>query len=221
MGVADEEGNRNRADRWLRYNNGHRVLICSAHSYTISSIHGHLSDQHPDIKSKERNAIVARYAGVEIRGAEDVKADPHHGPSNPIPAVEGLRVQGGFACQCGLLTTSWKWLRVHFNKEHPTWNVNSCEQQWSLVRVQTFFTGPKRAIRYFCVTTTSNNTNTAAATLGTEAAPGTGGQSGPPSGVEDNELVAGIKERWACGQDRQEEIQKVLADSAAKHEITN
>lgn len=221
MGVADEEGNRNRADRWLRYDNGHRVLICSAHGYAISSIHGHLSDQHPDIKSKERNAIVARYAGVEIRGAEDVKADPHHGPSNPIPAVEGLRVQGGFACRCGLLTPSWKWLRVHFNKEHPTWNVNSRERQWSLVRVQTFFTGPKRAIRYFCVTTTGDDTNTAAATPGTEAAPGTGGQGGPPGGVEDDELVAGIKERWACGQDRQEEIQKVLADGAAKHEITN
>ncbi|KAL2209730.1 hypothetical protein CC79DRAFT_1321165 [Sarocladium strictum] len=174
-----------------------------------------------NIKSKERNAIVARYAGVEIRGAEDVKADLHYGPFNPIPAVEGLRVQGGFACRCGLLTTSWKWLRVHFNKEHPTWNVNSRERQWSLVRVQTFFTRPKRAIRYFCVTTTGDDTNTAAATLGTEAAPGTGGQGGLPSGVEDDELVAGIKERWACGQDQQEEIQKVLADGAAKHEITN
>ncbi|KAL2203436.1 hypothetical protein CC79DRAFT_1390855 [Sarocladium strictum] len=196
MGVADEEGNRNRADRWLRYNNGHRVLICSAHGYAISSIHGHLSDQHPDIKSKERNAIIARYAGVEIRGVEDVKADPHYGPSNPIPAVKGLR-------------------------EHPTWNVNSRERQWSLVRVQTFFTGPKRAIRYFCVITTGDDTNTAAATPGIEAALGTGGQGSPPGGVKDNELVAGIKERWACGQDRQEEIQKVLADSAAKHKIIN
>ncbi|KAL2201943.1 hypothetical protein CC79DRAFT_1351456 [Sarocladium strictum] len=168
------------ADCWLRYDNGHWVLICSAHGYAISSIHGHLLDQHLDIKSKERNAIVARYAGVEIRGAED----------------------GGFACWCGLLTTSWKWLRVHFNKEHPTWNVNSL-------------------IRYFCVTMTGDDTNTAAATPGIEAALGTGGQGGPPGGVEDDELVAGIKERWACGQDWQEEIQKVLADGAAKHEITN
>ncbi|KAL2211178.1 hypothetical protein CC79DRAFT_1353329 [Sarocladium strictum] len=176
---------------------------------------------HPDIKSKERNAIIARYASVEIRSAEDVKANPHHRPSNPIPAVKGLQVQGGFACRCGLLTTSWKWLRVHFNKEHPTWNVNSHKQQWSLVRVQTFFTGPKRAIHYFYMTTTSDDTNTAAATPGIEAAPGTGGQGGPPGGVEDDELVARIKERWACGQDRQEEIQKVLANGAAKHEITN
>ncbi|KAL2207009.1 hypothetical protein CC79DRAFT_1370400 [Sarocladium strictum] len=61
--------------------------------------------------------------------------------------------------------------------------------------VVTFFTEPKRAIRYFCVTTTSNDTNTAAATPGTEAAPGTGGQGGPPSSVEDDKLVAGIKER--------------------------
>ncbi|KAL2212888.1 hypothetical protein CC79DRAFT_1266044, partial [Sarocladium strictum] len=95
--------------------------------------------------------------------------------SNPIPAIEGLRVQGGFACRCGLLTTSWKWLRVYFNKKHPTWNVNSRERQWSLVRVQTFFTRPKRAIRYFCVTTTGDDTNTAAATPGIEAAPGTSG----------------------------------------------
>ncbi|KAL2205707.1 hypothetical protein CC79DRAFT_1254306, partial [Sarocladium strictum] len=54
-------------------------------------------------------------------------------------------------------------LRVYFNKKHPTWNVNSRKQQWSLVRVQTFFTRPKRAIRYFCVITTGDDTNTAAA----------------------------------------------------------
>jgi hypothetical protein len=67
MGVADEEGDRNGADRWLRHNDGHQVLICTAHSYAISSIYGYLSDQHLDIKSKEDNAIVAHYAGVEIR----------------------------------------------------------------------------------------------------------------------------------------------------------
>ena len=35
------------------------------------------------------------------------------------------------------------------------------------------------------------------------------------------ELIDKIKERWAYDQNQQGEIQKVLANRAAKHEITN
>jgi hypothetical protein len=80
--------------------------------------------------------------------------------------------------------------------------VNNRERQWSLVRVQTFFTRPKGAVRYFCVTTTCDDNNQTAATPGIEPPPVTEGQGVWPGGGADAELVAKIKECWARGQDR-------------------
>jgi hypothetical protein len=70
-----------------------------------------------------------------------------------------------------------------------------------LVHIQTFFTGPKGAIRYFYVTiTTSNGTNTTAASSSTELATGTGAQGGQPGGVKDDELVAGSMSAGRAGR---------------------
>ncbi|KAH7199081.1 uncharacterized protein B0J16DRAFT_251132, partial [Fusarium flagelliforme] len=80
-----------------------------------------------------------------------------HGSSNPAEPVEGLPVHRGFACTwpgCpGYLTPSWKCLRMHFNDEHGAKAAKrkTREDLWAAVHLQTFFTGPKRAIRYFCV----------------------------------------------------------------------
>lgn len=73
--------------------------------------------------------------------------------------------------------------------------MKSSKREWFLVRVQTFFTGPKRAICYFCVIMTSNGTNVIIASLLIELATGTGAQGGWPGGFKDDELVAEIKKR--------------------------
>lgn len=61
----------------------------------------------------------------------------------------------GFDCECGYLTRSWKWLKVHHNREHRVkgskGRKSRTTQQLS-VRLQTFFTGPKSGIHYFSVT---------------------------------------------------------------------
>ncbi|KAI5455851.1 hypothetical protein BGZ63DRAFT_317394, partial [Mariannaea sp. PMI_226] len=75
------------------------------------------------------------------------------GISNPILAIKGLPVHHGFACiHCTFLTTSWKLLKVHGNELHDLKRAKSRAGSWASVQLQTFFTGPKSAIRYFCVT---------------------------------------------------------------------
>ncbi|KAH7183902.1 uncharacterized protein BKA55DRAFT_494508, partial [Fusarium redolens] len=75
---------------------------------------------------------------------------------NPIPAIEGLPLHTGFACtQCGFLTRSWKCLKVHHNQVHGTKEIGHRLGLWSSVLLQTFFTTPRSAIHYFCVTASS------------------------------------------------------------------
>jgi hypothetical protein len=103
------------------------------------------------------------------------------------------------------LTTSWKWFRVYWNKDHKGSAAGS--KQWSTVQLQTFFTGPKSAVYYFCV-----------------MVPGTGAEEGPVAdqrGRSRCQLIDDIKEQWAYEKEQQEELQKVLADGLDKHETTN
>ncbi|KFZ19430.1 hypothetical protein V501_00669 [Pseudogymnoascus sp. VKM F-4519 (FW-2642)] len=169
----------------------------------------HLRDQHADIKSKARNALVAEYSGLEYGWVSD--ADFCHGPTNPIPAIDGLTVHNGFACSdcespiagC-FLTSSWKSLQVHRNQKHNRKTTKS-SSGWSNVKLQTFFSRPKSAIHYFCVTVTED-----------EAKEITDKRGRPQC-----QLIDDIKEQWAHEKEQQENMQKVLADGASRHETTN
>ncbi|KAH8661748.1 hypothetical protein BGZ61DRAFT_289180, partial [Ilyonectria robusta] len=76
-----------------------------------------------------------------------------HGPSNPRSPIEGLPIRRGFVCdRCDFLTVSWKWLKVHRNREHGVKGSKGHAEPRSSARLQTFFTRPMSAIHYFCVT---------------------------------------------------------------------
>ncbi|WKT53731.1 Helicase superfamily 1/2, ATP-binding domain, partial [Fusarium oxysporum f. sp. vasinfectum] len=146
--------------RWLLYNEEYQSLICAFHGYAVRfrNLEGHLKDRHPDLSHQVRSDLIRRHKGLlptllEEGPREDQLA--RHGSSNPAEPVEGLPIHRGFACTwpgCGYLTPSWKCLRMHFNDEH---NAKAAKRKtqadlWAAVHLQTFFTGPKRAIRYFC-----------------------------------------------------------------------
>ncbi|KAL5604001.1 hypothetical protein FOVSG1_006751 [Fusarium oxysporum f. sp. vasinfectum] len=146
--------------RWLLYNEEYQSLICAFHGYAVRfrNLEGHLKDRHPDLSHQVRSDLIRRHKGLlptllEEGPREDQLA--RHGSSNPAQPVEGLPIHRGFACTwpgCGYLTPSWKCLRMHFNDEH---NAKAAKRKtqadlWAAVHLQTFFTGPKRAIRYFC-----------------------------------------------------------------------
>ena len=78
------------------------------------------------------------------------------------------------------------------------------------------FTRPKWAIYYFCITDSS--------AIGSKHSQTGQEERGHCLEVEDPEhfeIIAKIKEQWIHNQSQQEEIQKVLANKAAKHEIIN
>ncbi|KAH7187641.1 hypothetical protein BKA60DRAFT_425160, partial [Fusarium oxysporum] len=75
---------------------------------------------------------------------------------SPIPAIKGLPLHAGFACtQCRFLTKSWKYLKAHHNQVHGVKEIGHRLGLWSSVQMQTFFTAPRSAIHYFCVTASS------------------------------------------------------------------
>lgn len=97
---------------WLVYHAHHQVLICTIHGHAILNVASHLADKHKDVDRKSRRAIVTDCLGLQL--SQPSNADFRYGPRNPTPAIDGLAVQKGFACEdCGFLTTSWKKLRVH------------------------------------------------------------------------------------------------------------
>lgn len=76
---------------------------------------------------------------------------------------------------------------------------------WTEVKLQTFFTVPGNAIHYFCVVVPE------------EAGEDVTDKRGRPK----CQLIDGIKEQWAHEKEQQENMQKVLADGASRHETTN
>ena len=74
---------------------------------------------------------------------------------------------------------------------------------------QTFFTGPRSAVRYCYVTATG-------ADAMREPAEERGRRSSVKRGQSESQLIAEIKERWAYGRGRQEEMQKILAGGGTK-----
>ncbi|KAK2922489.1 Protein of unknown function DUF3505 [Fusarium oxysporum f. sp. vasinfectum] len=147
--------------RWLLYNEEYQSLICAFHGYAVRfrNLEGHLKDCHLDLSHQVRSDLIRRHKGLLLTLLEEGPREDQlarHGSSNPAEPVEGLPIHRGFACTwpgCGYLTPSWKCLRMHFNDEH---NAKAAKRKtqadlWAAVHLQTFFTGPKRAICYFCV----------------------------------------------------------------------
>ncbi|KAK9444057.1 uncharacterized protein VB005_02346, partial [Metarhizium brunneum] len=138
---------------WLVYHPDHKVLVCRAHGFAVSSLVGHLSRQHAVIDCKTRNAIVAEYGKLEL--AHPRSSDFRYGPGNPLPAIDGLTVHDGLACedfeQCRFASISRKRLKVHCKEAHQ-WKVSKAKPtHWRSVKLQTFFTVPGSAVHYFCV----------------------------------------------------------------------
>lgn len=192
---------------WMIYDDAHQALICKAHGYAITNLAGHLADTHSDVDLKTRKAIVAEYLGLEINRPPNNKLQ--HGPRNAIPAIDGLTIHNGFACKnyekCGFLTTSRKVVRVHCNDEHDwTW-TKADPVHWASVKLQTFFIVPGNAMHYFCVNVPEE----------------AGEDVADKRGRLKCQLIDDIKEQWAHEKEQQENLQKVLADSASRHETTN
>jgi hypothetical protein len=151
------------ADYWVKamadellYYPEYRYLVCKTHGYAVSNLYSHLKAQHAHIDAKARRAISSHYTGLELQGPS--KDSFPHSPLNPIPAIKGLPLHTGFACmQCGFLTKSWKYLKVHHNQVHGVKEIGHRLGLWSSVQIQTFFTAPRSAIHYFCVTASSRD----------------------------------------------------------------
>ncbi|KAM0362018.1 hypothetical protein ACHAO7_011321 [Fusarium culmorum] len=150
------------------------------------------------------------------------------GSSNPAEPVEGLPVHRGFACTwpgCpGYLTPSWKCLRMHFNDEHGAKAAKrkTREDLWAAVHLQTFFTGPKRAIRYFCVREVGRGEGEREEGAGSEKRRRRGrGAATTATQPEDEMTIAHITKGWSLQQEEQEEMQKVVEEGILRHETTN
>ncbi|KJZ69567.1 hypothetical protein HIM_11029 [Hirsutella minnesotensis 3608] len=137
----------------------------------------------------------------------------------PVAAFVGLTIHDGLACRewsrCGFLSTSRKRLKVHCKEAHG-WQVSRADPaHWTEVKLQTFFTVPGDAIRYFCVAAPDGDDGSGGSrTLAIR------GASTPRAG-RDRELVADITAQWAAQKAQQDEMLRVLADGALKHELTN
>ena len=216
MGLATAQEDRPvNTSHWLLYYAKHSLLICRIHGYAVVSLAGHLKHQHPDITRKGKAEILAQFSDVELRRPPSTEFQ--HGPSNPRPPIDGLPVYGGWFCdKCDFLTVSRKRLRVHYNEAHRS---NAHTAMEPTVSIQTLFTQPKSAVHYFCVAPPGAGPPEKAPVTLTR--PGKPGGQGRLDDDNSNNVIAEIQGQWAAQQAQQEEMQRVLADGAAKHEVTN
>lgn len=213
---------------WLIYNGEYRSLICAFHGYAVCSLEGHLRDRHPDIDHRARSDIIHRHKGLQLQGPA-LEQLVQHGASNPTRAVKGLVVHRGFACTwpgCRHLTPSWKCLRVHLNGEHNIKGAKAQAGLWTGVYLQTFFTGPKRAIYYFCVRISTSGNDDAVSAAGDPPTPVGRGRRATMADrqqthPEDQTMIADITQGWSLQQEEQEKMQKVMEEGILRHETTN
>jgi hypothetical protein len=185
-------------------------------------LEGHLRDCHPDIHHQARSDLIRRHSGLSLQGPKEDRL-AHYSPSNPTQPIEGLPVHRGFACTwsaCRYLTPSWKCLRVHFNDEHGVKGAKAREDLWTHVWLQTFFTGPKRAIFYFCVTPPVDGGDVSPASKGRRRSRMTTMADKQQTTSEDR-TIANITKGWILQQEEQEEMQKVIEEGILRHETTN
>ncbi|KAI3579713.1 hypothetical protein IWW34DRAFT_735572 [Fusarium oxysporum f. sp. albedinis] len=215
-------------EEWLIYNGEYQALICAFHGYAVQNLEGHLRDRHPDIGHRARSDLVRRHKDLRLQAPTKDQL-VSYGVLNPAPAVKGLTVHRGFACirpGCGHLTPSWKCLRVHFNEAYNVKGAKARADLWTSVYLQTFFTGPKKAICYFCVSVSTGANDDASAT-GNPITPIVRGRrraiiaDRQQTQSEDQEIITDITRGWSLQQEEQEKMQKVMEEGILRHETTN
>lgn len=184
--------------------------------------------EYPDINHRARSDLVRCHKGLQLQGPA-LEQLVQHGASNPTRAVKGLVVHRGFACTwpgCRHLTPSWKCLRVHLNEEHNIKGAKAQAGLWTSVYLQTFFTGPKRAIYYFCVSISTSGNDGAVSAAGDPPTPVGRGRRATMADrqqthPEDQMMIADITQGWSLQQEEQEKMQKVMEEGILRHETTN
>lgn len=136
---------------WLVYHPRHQALVCKVHGHAILNLVNYLANKYKDINIKSWIAIITKYSGLQLSRPPNIYFN--YSLKNPIPAINGLAVQKGFACnECKFIIISWKKLRIYHEKNKYTWVLSKrVSGYWSKVKLQTFFTILKNAIHYFCV----------------------------------------------------------------------
>ena len=94
-----------------------------------------MADKYKDINIKSLNIIVIEYSSLQFSRLPNI--DFSYSPGNPIPAINGLTIQKGFACgKCGFVITSWKKLRVYYRERKYTWVLSKRDPlYWSEVKL--------------------------------------------------------------------------------------
>jgi hypothetical protein len=108
---------------------------------------------------------------------------------------------------------------VHLSDEHDAKAAKRKTQEdlWATVHLQTFFTGPKRAIRYFCVREVAREEGEEEGNERRRRR----GRGATITQPEDQMTIAHITKGWSLQQEEQEEMQKVVDEGILRHETTN
>lgn len=161
---------------------------------------------------------MANYTHLEY--SYPLNADFYYGLSNPIPAIDKLKIYSGYAysdyesplsSSSSFLTSVQKWLRLHQNQKHSQKTAKSSNIRQSKVKLQTFLTSPKSTIYYFYVMVSKDKDNDKKEY----------NRSSANTKRPNHQLVKDIIEQQTYKKSQQEELQKVLANSALKHKTTN
>ncbi|KAJ4177744.1 hypothetical protein NW767_015041 [Fusarium falciforme] len=87
---------------------------------------------------------------------------------------------------------------------------------WTSVHLQTFFTGPKRAIYYFCVSVSTGGSDAVSAAGDPPTPVGRGRRATmtdrQQTHPEDQMMIADITQGWSLQQEEQEKMQKVMEE---------
>ncbi|KAF5567440.1 af291909_2recq family helicase [Fusarium napiforme] len=195
------------ATDWLIYNDQYKTLICRQHGYAVTCLAGHLKAKHPYLDRRARQELISRHEGTPLLlpGPNEMLK---HGPDNPSEPVEGLTIHRGWACTypfCRYKTASWKTMRVHVNREHNMKGKRALQEWTAPAQLQTFLAGPKYAVSYFCVQTTSAGDRARANT----------------TLADKGDIVTSITELWSEQRQEQEQLRLRLDAGMPKHETSN
>jgi hypothetical protein len=110
---------------------------------------------------------------------------------------------------------------MHLNDKHDAKAAKRKTQEdlWVSVHMQTFFTGPKRAIHYVCVRAEGKGEGGESERRRRRG--GRGRRGATVTQPEDQMTIAHITKGWSLQQEEQEEMQKVMEEGILRHETTN
>ncbi|KIW86592.1 uncharacterized protein Z519_12804 [Cladophialophora bantiana CBS 173.52] len=146
------------------YNEQYRILICTVHGYTVSSLETHLRNEHRDLSLKRRKRIITAHVDDIYVPPESVGLPPRH-----IPSVEGLTAPiPAFSCagpHCGVVSSHIKGIEQHARNSHQWKKTEEQPVFWRFIFAQTFFiSGGLR--KYFVVRVGPDTPSTATPTTG-------------------------------------------------------